>query len=71
MFAKSFGSPTFFKGWRNALASIFSGELNKRLAIGVFVSDGAIQFTRIFGANSAASDLVSHSIAPVLAATEA
>jgi hypothetical protein len=35
-----------------------------QLARGVLVSEGAIAFTLIFGANSAAKDLVNPSIAP-------
>ena len=46
-----------------------ASEFNMRSARGVSVNDGAIQLTRIAGANSAARDFVSPSIAPFDIAT--
>ena len=51
------------------MASFFSSEFNSVPAKGVLVIEGAIQFTLIFGANSAASALVNPSPAPFEDAT--
>ena len=56
--AMSAGAPIAFSGCRAAEASRFSGELRSLSARGVSVSEGAMQFTLIFGANSDASDRV-------------
>ena len=61
--------PTLFKGCLCALASIFCSLFNKLAAKGVFVKEGAIQFTLMLGASSADNALVSPSIAPLDAAT--
>ena len=57
--------PIDFKGCLSALACLFSSLLNSLEANRVSVSDGAIQLTRMVGANSAARDLVSPSMAPL------
>ncbi len=67
-FAMSAAEPIFFKGCRSAFACLFSSVLSKLPASGVSVIEGAIQFTLILGANSAANALVSPSIAPLEAA---
>jgi len=63
------GAPICFKGCRSALTFIFSSELNRFDAKGVLVIDGAIAFTRISGASSAASERVKPYIEPLLVAT--
>ena len=52
-----------------ALTFPFLLRCSKIEAKGVFVIDGAITFTRVFGASSAASDLLRPSRAPLDAAT--
>ena len=69
MFAMSPVVPILFKGCRSAFASFFCSVFNSEAAKGVSVKDGAIQFTRIIGASSAASAFVSPSMAPFEAAT--
>ena len=69
MLAISLTFPKRFKGCRAALDSLFSVLFNKRPASGVSVYEGAIQFTRIPGASSAANERVNPSIAPLEAAT--
>ena len=51
--------------------SMASSFLKMEEARGVLVSVGAMQFTLILGANSAANDRVNPSIAPLAAAIEA
>lgn len=69
MLAMSFVLPILFNGCRNALASFFCSVFNKEAASGVSVNEGAIQFTLIAGAYSAANDFVSPSMAPLDAET--
>lgn len=69
MFAISVGVPTLFNGCFWPFASTFCCEFSKDAARGVLVNDGAIQFTRIVGANSAARARVKPSTAPLEAAT--
>jgi NAD(P)-dependent dehydrogenase (short-subunit alcohol dehydrogenase family) len=68
-FAMSSVVPIPFKGCRSALASFFCSLFNNEAAKGVSVNEGAIQFTLILGASSAASAFVKPSIAPLEAAT--
>ena len=63
--ATSSAAPMRFSGCLWALASIFSGEDNNALASGVWVMEGAMQFTLILGANSAANARVKPSSAPL------
>ena len=69
MLAMSAVVPILFRGWRSALASLFCSLFIKEAAKGVSVKDGAIQFTLILGAYSAANALVNPSSAPLEAAT--
>ena len=69
MDAISSAFPIDFKGCRWALASFFSFVLSNKAANGVSVIEGEMQFTRILGANSAASARVRPSMAPFEAAT--
>ena len=69
MWAMSMALPIRFIGCRCALASFFSGVFNKEPANGVSVNEGAMQLTRIVGANSAASALVRPSKAPFVVET--
>ena len=67
----SFGDPMRLSGWRSAAALRFSSLESKFAASGVSVNEGAITFTRIRGANSAANDLASPSTAPLAPAMDA
>ena len=66
MLAMSAGWPFLFSGFFAALASFFSSVFRSFAASGVSVKDGAIQFTLIFGENSAANALVKPSIAHLM-----
>lgn len=68
--AISSGVPIFFSGCLCALAATFTSEFRRVAASGVFVMEGAMQFTLIFGANSAANAFVSPSMAPLEDATK-
>ena len=70
VFAISSASPILFNGWRSSDAFRFDSLFNNFSASGVFVIEGAMQFTLIVGANSAASDLVNPSTAPFADAIE-
>ena len=63
-------NPISFSGCLFRAFSILVSELRNFSDIGVLRIEGAIAFTLIFGANSAASDLVKPSIAPFEAETE-
>ena len=67
--AMSVAEPIFFNGCRLAFASFFSSLDKSFAAKGVSVNEGAMQLTLIFGANSAAKDLVNPSMAPFETAT--
>lgn len=69
--ATSSAVPILFSGLRAARASRFSGVLISLEASGVSVNDGATQLTRMFGANSAASERVKPSTAPLADAIDA
>lgn len=69
VWAMSSALPIRFSGCRSALAFNFCSVLSNLSAKGVCVRDGAMALTRIWGANSAASDRVSPSMAPFEAAT--
>lgn len=69
MLAISVVVPILFKGCLCALASNFCSVFNNVAARGVLVREGAIQFTLIFGASSAANAFVNPSMAPLEAAT--
>ena len=64
MFAISSEVPILFKGCLSAFASFFSSLFNNEAAKGVSVNEGAIQFTLILGAYSAANAFVNPSTAP-------
>ena len=68
--ATSSASPILFKGCLSSEVFFFSSDERSRAASGVFVNDGAMQLTRILGANSAASERVSPSSAPFAAAMD-
>ena len=61
--------PIRFIGCRCAFASLFCSVLSKEEANGESVSEGAMPFTLIFGAYSAANALTKPSIAPFDAET--
>lgn len=69
--ASSSAFPFFLSGCLAALASFFSGVPKIFEARGVSVIEGAIAFTLIVGASSAASALVMPSTAPLEADTNA
>ena len=62
--------PIRFNGWRSADPWRFCSLDNKSFASGVSVNDGAMTFTRIRGANSAASDRANPSMAALALATD-
>ena len=61
--AESFPSPNLFSGWAFAIPSAIVVFLSIGSAIFDFVKLGAIQFTLMCGANSAANDTVNPSTA--------
>ena len=61
--AESLPSPNLFRGWAFAIPSARALFFNMGLAIFELVKLGAIQFTLMFGANSAASETVKPSTA--------
>ena len=63
--AESLPSPTLFKGCILAMLSAIFSFFKIKFAILDFDILGAIQFTLMFGANSAAKDTVNPSIAPL------
>ena len=69
--AMSEGSPIRSRGCRLAAASLCRSLRRSRAANGVSVSEGAIAFTLILGASSAARERVKPSTAPLAAAIEA
>ena len=69
MCARSSAFPMRFSGWRCALASRFCSLFTSDAANGVSVNEGAMQFTLILGAYSAAKAFVNPSIAPFEAET--
>jgi len=68
-FATSSVVPILFSGCLFAFASFFASLLSNDELKGVSVIEGAIQLTRIDGANSAANALVKPSMAPFEEAT--
>ena len=68
-FAISTGLPHLFNGCLSPAFSFFKSLFRNLDAIGVSVNDGAITFTLMLGAYSAAKDLAKPSIAPLEAET--
>ena len=66
---ESLPSPNLFNGCILAMLSAIFSFFNKKFEIFEFVKLGAIQFTLIFGASSAAKETVSPSTAPLAEAT--